>query len=88
MFNKDRERMINFTDWDENDLKGIKAPALIMASDRDVIVNEHTVEIARLIENSKMVILPGFHGGLIGEAGSADSILPEVTALLIKDFLS
>lgn len=88
MFNKDRERMINFTDWDENDLKGIKVPAMIMGSDRDVIVNEHTLEIARLIENSKMVILPGFHGGLIGEAGSAESTLPQATALIIKDFLS
>ena len=39
-------------------LNSIKTPALIMAGDRDVIVTEHTVAIARNIPNAWLWILP------------------------------
>lgn len=90
MFEKDKARMLNFKDWPEEDISSIKAPALIMASDKDVITVEHTTEIARLIRGAQLIILPGIHGVMIGEAGAVKpgSRLHEITADLIGDFLN
>ncbi len=50
-------------------LRTIKAPALIVAGDRDVIVTEHTVAIARHIPNAWLWILPNSgHATLIDHA--------------------
>ena len=41
------------------DLKKIKAPVLVMAGDKDIIKNEHTVEIFKHIPNAHLSIMPG-----------------------------
>lgn len=89
MFNKDRERMQHFKDWSDEAVKSIKAPALVMASDHDVITVAHTQQIAQLIPGAQLAILPGIHGAFIGEICTAEkgSKLPEVTATLVKEFL-
>ena len=59
-----------------------------MAADHDVITLEHTVKMSRLIPDSRLVILPGTHGSLIGEAGAkTGSKLPNITVDLIEEFL-
>jgi pimeloyl-ACP methyl ester carboxylesterase len=42
-----------------NDLRKIKAPVLILSCDRDVIKEEHTLEIYRNIPNANLCIFPG-----------------------------
>lgn len=90
MFDKDRERMLNFKDYSDDDLRSIKAPALIMASDKDVITLEHIINLSRLIPHSKLVILPGMHGSVIGESGTANknNTLLNMTVTLIEDFIN
>lgn len=90
MFEKDKERMLTFKDIPDGTLRAIKAPALVMAADQDVITTEHTLKISQLIPNAQLVILPGTHGGFIGEAGTAKegSKLPEMTAELVNEFLN
>lgn len=90
MFNKDVERMQNFKDWADDDLRSIKAPTLLMLGDRDVITPEHTIKMSRLIPGARLVILPGVHGELIGEvcAAKPGSKQPQVTAMLVEEFLS
>lgn len=90
MFNKDRERMLTFTDWNDDDLRSIKGDALIMAADHDVITAEHTVNIARLIPGARLAILPATHSSIIGEAGAIneDDKLYERTAEIVKEFLT
>jgi pimeloyl-ACP methyl ester carboxylesterase len=89
MFDKDKERMLNFRDFTEDDLHAIKAPTLLMAADHDVVTLEHIVKMSQLIPGSRLVILPGTHGSLIGEAGTkAGSKLPEITVELIEEFLN
>jgi len=90
MFDKDVQRMVNFKDIPEDDIKGIKAKALVIVNDKDVITAEHTVKMSRVIPNASLVILPGTHGACIGEAGTTkkDSKLPLITAGIIEDFLN
>ena len=90
MFNKDKERMLNFKNWKDKTISSIKAPTLIINGDRDVILSEHTVAMSRLIENSRLLILPSFHGSYLGVAevpASGDNLI-EMTVDIIKDFLN
>ena len=88
MFQKDKQRMMDFKDWSDDDLRSIKAPAMIISSDRDVIMPEHTLRMARVIAGARLVILPGVHGSSIGaaEAGVGKGYA-EITARLVEDFL-
>ena len=88
MFQKDKERMIDFKNWSDDDLRSIEAPAMIISSDRDVIMPEHTLRMARVIPGARLVILPGVHGSSIGaaEAGVGKGYV-EITARLVEEFL-
>lgn len=67
MHDKDAKRMINFQDIPDEKIKSIKAPALIIKGDQDVITHEHAIELHRQIINSELAIIPGGHGEYIGE---------------------
>jgi pimeloyl-ACP methyl ester carboxylesterase len=90
MFDRDVARMKGFTDIPDDLIKGIKAPALIMVGDQDVMPVAHAVKLAGLISGARIAVLPGTHGRCIGEAGNHDpnSKQPEVTATLIEEFLN
>ena len=68
----------------------IKAPALIMVGDQDVMQVAYAVKLAGLIPGAHVAVLPGTHGRCIGEAGNHDpnSKQPEITVLLIEEFLN
>ncbi len=89
MFNKDKQRMIDFKDWNDNDLENIKAPALIINGDKDVITPAHALKMAQLISNASLIILPGVHGECIGEGitGPLNNKQPEMLVDLVKEFL-
>lgn len=89
MFNKDKERMLHFKDWKDEDLASIKNPSLIIAGDKDVVTPEHTVKMSEIIPNAELAILPGTHGSFIGEVCAAEerSKMPETTVTMIKEFL-
>jgi pimeloyl-ACP methyl ester carboxylesterase len=90
MFERDVARMVNFKDIPDDLIRSIKAPALIMVSDQDVMPAEHAVKLSRLIPGGRLAVLPGPHGTCIGEMGMVKkgSRLPELTAAIIEDFLN
>ena len=90
MFDKDRSRMLHFTDWKDQDLASIKSPALIIAADKDVVTTEHAVKMSQVIPNAELMIVPGTHGSFIGEICTAvkGSKMPESTVAAIEEFLS
>lgn len=91
MFEKDKARMVTFKDWNDDDLRGIKTPALFMASFNDVITVEHTNNMAHLVPGAQMVILPGPHGAFMGTTDSGaveNNAMVGITAALIEDFLT
>ena len=90
MHDKDRARMLGFTDWKASDIEGIQAPALIVGSDRDVVRPEHAMEMARLLPNGRFAVLPGGHGEFFGEAMSPhpESRMPTLFAAIVDEFLA
>ncbi|HWJ25775.1 MAG TPA: alpha/beta fold hydrolase, partial [Flavisolibacter sp.] len=90
MHDKDRDRMLNFKDWDDADLRSIKAPTLLIAADHDVVTVRHTVDMSELIPNSELMIVPGDHGSFIGEVCTIrkESRIPDMTAAVIVEFLN
>lgn len=89
MFEKDVARMEHFTDIPDALMKSIHAPALLMSSDKDVILPMQTVRMAQVIPNGRLVILPGLHGECLGEAAAEKkgSPLPGMLVSLVEDFL-
>lgn len=89
MFNKDRERMLGFRDWRDEDLKAIRVPVLLVVADQDVVTLEHTVKMRRLLPNAGLMVLPGTHGSFIGEICTAEegSRMPEWTVAIVEEFL-
>lgn len=90
MFEKDKNRMINFRDYSDDAIRSIKAKTLLIVADKDVITVEHTLKMAQLISGAQLIVLPGVHGECIGEVCTAvqGSKMPEATAMLIKEFLN
>jgi pimeloyl-ACP methyl ester carboxylesterase len=90
MFHLDRELMLTgFTDWPDTLVASIAAPTLVVAADQDVIRPEHTVLLASLIPNARVLIVPGNHGSYLGEpaatagdSGSLQRTLPFIVYFL------
>lgn len=90
MFDKDSKRMQNFEDWSEDVLKSIKAPALFISGDKDVMKPEHVVEMWRLVEGSQLMILPATHGSymMADFEGNVDEKLIDLTVSEVEKFLN
>jgi pimeloyl-ACP methyl ester carboxylesterase len=90
MFHLDRDLMLTgFTDWPEDAVASITAPTLVMAADQDVIRLEHTMLLASLIPDARLLIVPGNHGDYLGESAASmgdDSRLRRTLPFLV-DFL-
>lgn len=67
MFELDRELMLGFRDFPDELLASIHAPVLVVGADRDVVRTEHFVELARLLRDARLLIVPGGHGDYLGE---------------------
>lgn len=90
MFNRDRQRMLTFEDWNEEDIKTIQAPTLVLVSDQDVVSPEQAVEIFRLLPNGRLAIFPGDHGDFMGEAMAQNphSKVPELFVAMFNEFFA
>jgi hypothetical protein len=82
--------MVEFEDWEAQDIQSINAPVLIIIGDKDVVRLEHAVEMFRLLSHARLSILPGIHGAYIGEAttGMEHSSIPDLAISMIEKFLN
>jgi pimeloyl-ACP methyl ester carboxylesterase len=89
MFDRDVQRMMNFRDIDEEAIRAIQAPALVINGDRDVVTVEHAVRLAKVLPQGRLAILPSGHGDYIGEVCAPDqnSPLPGLVTAMIGAFL-
>lgn len=92
MFEKDSQRMRSFIDWDDSVLASIGVPALFIAGDQDMVKPEHTAEMAGLVKDSRLMILPAGHGdylmaGLNGQANhpQIDFAVSQISRFILGD---
>ena len=67
MHDRDAKRMVNFKDMPDEQLQSIKAPALIIIGDKDIITPAHALALHKLMANAELAIIPGGHGQYMGE---------------------
>ena len=67
MFDLDRELMLGFEDFPDELLAAVAAPTLVVGADHDVVRAEHFVELASLLPDARLLIVPGIHGDYLGE---------------------
>lgn len=80
-FAKSVRRMAEFRGWSPEQLKAIRAPALILAGDRDIVRPEHAVEMYRWLPDASLCILPDTdHMGIVARA--------EVVYQIVERFLA
>lgn len=89
MHDKDLARMQTFKNWTDDDIKSIKAPALIIVGDKDVVRTEHAIEMQGHMANSRLAILPATHGSYMAEimTPDIDIKLLEGFAAMVNEFL-
>jgi pimeloyl-ACP methyl ester carboxylesterase len=89
MHDKDAQRMVNFKDWPDEQIKSIQAPTLVIVSDQDVVTPEHAIEMSRLLPHGRLAIMPGTHGEFMGEimAPNPDSKVPALFVAMLNEFL-
>ena len=89
MYERDVARMQAFPGITDEQMQSIKAPALIIIGDRDVVSAEHAVEMQQRPSNSRLAILPGGHGDYIGEITTPqDKVYISGISAMINKFLS
>lgn len=78
LVDKIRELDVNFAGWPPEALQSIKAPALLIIGDSDVVRPEHTVQMFRLLGG-------GVPGDIVGLPSSQLAVLPGTTHVTIVD---
>lgn len=89
MHDRDRQRMVDFKDWNAEDIGRIQAETLLVAGDQDIVTHEHLLEMYRLIPKCRLLVLPGRHGEYLGEITihKEGSMVPEVFTTVVNQFL-
>ncbi|HTH56646.1 MAG TPA: alpha/beta hydrolase [Cyclobacteriaceae bacterium] len=90
MFEHDRDRMVNFKGWTDEQIKSITIPTLLINGDMDVLTPEHAVEMHRMLSRSQLTILPGGHGKYMGEITTLgkDGQFADYLTPLVNEFLN
>lgn len=79
-FYKCRNRMRDFTDVPDEAMRAIKAPTLVVSSDRDVMTPEGAVALYHLLPHAQLAILPGVDH--MGMTAQTDVLVPMVSRFL------
>ena len=82
LFELDRQRIVGFPGWSEQDLGRITAPTLVLCADQDVMSPDHAVRMSRAIPGARLLIVPGGHGDYLGELAASDGDLQSMLATL------
>jgi pimeloyl-ACP methyl ester carboxylesterase len=75
LFELDTAQMNGFVDWADEELTAMTTTTLVLAGDRDVVRPEHSAQMARLIPNARLLIVPAGHGDYLGELLASDGNL-------------
>ncbi len=89
MWSRDSKRMRTFEGWSDELIGQIKCPTLIVSGDTDIVTPEHLVKMHRIIQGSRLIILPGGHGDYLGErsTGNTESQIHQAFVAMVEAFL-
>ena len=82
LFDLDRQRILTFPGWPDDDLRRITARTLVLGSDRDVMSPEHAVRMSRVIPGARLMIVPGGHGDYLGELSASGGDLTAMRTIV------
>ncbi|WP_202615803.1 alpha/beta fold hydrolase [Arthrobacter sp. H-02-3] len=82
LFELDRQRILTFAGWPDDDLRRITARTLVLGGDRDVMSPEHTVRMSRVIPGARLMIVPGGHGDYLGEQSASGGDLTAMRTIV------
>jgi pimeloyl-ACP methyl ester carboxylesterase len=71
LFELDRQRILDFPGWSDDELGAITAPTLVVSADRDVVTAGYAARMAGAIPGARLLIVPGGHGDYLGEQASS-----------------
>lgn len=78
LIEKEKQLTWEFKGWTPDEIQAIKAPALIITGDSDIVRPEHTVEVFRLLGG-------GVAGDLVGLPRSRLAVLPGTTHVTLVE---
>lgn len=83
------EAILSFDGFSDAELAAIKVPTLILQADKDIAPLEPIAAMQRKIPGAQLAVLPGGHGGYLGEvmATTPGSHLPAYTTGIVVEFL-
>jgi len=82
LFDLDRQRILTFPGWPDDDLRRITARTLVLGADRDVMSPEHAVRMSRVIPGARLMIVPGGHGDYLGELSASGGDLTAMRTIV------
>ncbi|GAA2140225.1 alpha/beta fold hydrolase [Arthrobacter humicola] len=82
LFELDRQRILTFAGWPDDDLRRITARTLVLGADRDVMSPEHAVRMSRVIPGARLMIVPGGHGDYLGELSASGGDLTAMRTIV------
>jgi pimeloyl-ACP methyl ester carboxylesterase len=71
LFELDRQRILDFPGWSDDELGTITAPTLVVSADRDVVTAGYAARMAGLVPGARLLIVPGGHGDYLGEQAAS-----------------
>lgn len=71
LFELDRQRILDFPGWSDDELGAITAPTLVVSADRDVVTAGYAARMAGAIPGARLLIVPGGHGDYLGEQAAS-----------------
>jgi pimeloyl-ACP methyl ester carboxylesterase len=67
LFELDRQRILEFPGWTDDELGTITASTLVVSGDRDIVTPAYAARMADAIPGARLLIVPGGHGDYLGE---------------------
>jgi pimeloyl-ACP methyl ester carboxylesterase len=71
LFELDRQRILDFPGWSDDELGTITASTLVVSADRDVVTAGYAARMASVIPRARLLIVPGSHGDYLGEQAAS-----------------
>lgn len=87
MYEKDRDRMLNFKDIPNKAIQKVNVPTLVMVTDQDVPTLDHATKLIKLLPKGRLVVFPGTHDNFLGDVSPAKPEMTRSVLTVIEEFL-